>query len=166
MTLTLAFTNTKVALDRSMQQIEGILERNGIRESRYTHRKPLDPEATDGEEAQGSLTLEFVQPGDEATRRGVRITVGYQPAVLRLTANYTKKKVKGTTAEMAARALFWYLDTKFKAMQYGLEEFDTAFMPHLVTQLGTTMAERPELIGEAISQPQSIGQLLLPAGRE
>ena len=165
MALTMAFTNTKVALERSMVQIEGLLEQQGIREVRYTHRKPLDPTAYDGEDAQGFITLEFLQPGDEDTRRGVRIHVGYQPTVRRIDPR-TKmaKKVRGTTANMAARALFWYLDTKFKAIQYGLEEFDTAFMPHLLTQVGSTIAEQPGLIGAVLNRPENIGQLLLPSG--
>lgn len=164
MPLTQAFASTKVSLDRSMSQIEGILEKEGIRESRYTHRKPVDPAATEGEDAAGSLTLEFIRSSADKLRRGIRITVAYQPTVVKIDARtYTRRKVKGTTADMAARALFWYLETKFKSIQYGLEEFDTAFMPHLVTQIGMTMAEQPQLVERVLDQPENIGRFLLPA---
>ena len=163
MTLTMAFTNTKVSLDRSMSQIDGLLEKNGIRESRHTHQRPVDPTAAEGEDARGAITLEFVYPGkNDGDRRGVRITVGYQPLARKITASYTRKTVKGTTPEMAARALFWYLDTKFKSIQYGIEEFDAAFMPHLLMQIGRTLAEEPMLIAEVVNRPESIGRLLLP----
>ena len=62
MTITKAFTATKVALDRSTAQIDGLLEQHGIRESRLTHQKPLDPKADSGAAAEGSLTLEFIHP--------------------------------------------------------------------------------------------------------
>ena len=166
MTLTAAFTNTKVALDRSIQQCEGLLGTHGIREQRYTHKKPLDPDATEGAEAIGEIVYEFVTGEPEAReheRRGVRITVAYQPSVIKIGARHIPKKTKGTTAQMAARALYWFLKAKFDAIDYGIEEFDVAFMPHLVTHLGTTFAEVPELIEQALSRPESIGQLALPA---
>ena len=67
---------------------------------------------------------------------------------------------------MAARALFWFLKAKFDSIDYGIEEFDVAFMPHLVTALGRTFAEEPLLISEAMARPESVGTMLaLPAGR-
>ena len=162
-TITKAFANTQVALDRSTAQIDGLLELHGVRESRITHQKPLDPTADSGENAAGSLTLEFIQPGtDDCERRGLRIRVDYQPTIRSIDRrSHTARKTKGTTAEMAARALFWFLDTKFKAIQYGLEEFDDAFLPHLITQIGYTMAERPELAIALLDEPTSIGQFML-----
>lgn len=160
MTLTAAFTNTKVALDRSLQQCEGLLGAHGIREQRYTHKKPVDPDATEGDAALGSIVYEFVS---EQERRGVRITVRYQPSVIKIGARHIPKKTKGTSAQMAARALYWFLKAKFDAIDYGIESFDVAFMPHLMTQLGTTFAEVPELIDEVLASPNSIAQLALPA---
>lgn len=160
MTLTTAFTNTQVALDRSLQQCEGLLGTHGIREQRYTHKKPLDPDATEGGDALGSIVYEFVQ---EHERRGVRITVQYQPSIIKIGARHIPKRARGTTAQMAARALYWFLKAKFDAIDYGIESFDVAFMPHLMTQLGTTFAEAPELIDEVLAHPDSVAQLALPA---
>ncbi|KKK72519.1 hypothetical protein LCGC14_2903030, partial [marine sediment metagenome] len=146
MTLTQAFANTKVTVDKSLQQIEGLMEVHGIREQRYTHLRPEDPAAAEGEVAQGTIAYEFVRHGKEDNeRRGVRIVVRYQPTMIRVDRRtMVKRKVKGTTAQMAGRALFWFLKAKFDSIDYGIEEFDVAFMPHLITQLGPTFAERPD----------------------
>jgi len=162
-TLTQAFATTSVALERSMAQVEGLLEAHQAREQRHTHKRPLDPEATEGPEAVGRLTLEFLWEPSAETRRGVRISVQYQPTMTKIGRNNLKTKVKGTTPQMAARALYWFLKAKFDAIDYGIEEFDVAFMPHLVMALGETFAEQPFLIGEAMSRPDSLSQLALPA---
>lgn len=169
MTLTTSFASTQVSLDKSLNQIEGLLEAHGVREQRYTHLKPETPDETEGDGALGRLIYEFVWPGaSEPERRGVRITVCYQPTVIKIQARtYRRKAVKGTTAQMAARALFWFLKAKFDAIDYGIEEFDVAFMPHLLTQIGQTFAERPELLSAALSDPESLAldaSRLLPAG--
>lgn len=162
-----AFTKTSVSLNRSFQQIEGLLERHGVREQRYTHLRPEDPEAAEGEAAAGRVIYEFVWPGGEnRDRRGVQIVVGYQPTVYRIGRGDIKRTVKGTTDQMAARALYWLLKAKFDSIEFGIEEFDVAFMPHLVTSLGTTFAQEPELIGQAMDRPESLAQLALPAPQE
>lgn len=164
MALTTAFTSTTIALDKSLTQVEGLLEQHGVREHRYMHTKPENPASVD-EDGVGRLVYEFVRPGDDyIDRRGVRITVMYTPTILRLhRGRHEKQRVKGTTAQMAARALYWFLKAKFDAIDYGIEDFEVAFMPHLVTQLGSTFAETPHLIGEAVSNPESITQFALPA---
>ncbi len=48
------------------------------------------------------------------------------------------------------------------AVQYGLEELDAAFLPHLITQIGYTLAERPELTAAVLNEPGSITQIMLP----
>lgn len=162
-----AFTNTAVQFQKSMDQIEALLEDHGVREQRYTHLKPADPEAPEGEEAVGRIVYEFVSPATEGDeRRGVRLMVQYQPVIFRRDKrSYQKRPARGTTAKMASRALFWLLKSKFDSIDYGIEEFDVAFMPHLMTQLGTTFADQPELIAQAMEQPESISQLALPAPR-
>ena len=163
MTLTTAFTSTKVALGVSLSQVEGLLEAHGVREQRYTHFKPDDPESVE-QDGIGRIVYEFVRAGTEATeRRGVRITVAYTPTVIKINHRHIKRKANGTTAAMAGRALYWFLKAKFDAIDYGIEDFEVAFMPHLVTQIGSTFAETPQLIAEAVASPESIAQLALPA---
>lgn len=167
--LTKAFASTEIAFEKSMQQVEKMLGEHGIRESRSTHLRPARLPLKAGDRApdtQGAIVYEFVYTPkqldiDEVVqRRGVRITVKYQPEF----SEY-KTVGRGTTPEMAARALFWYLKAKFDSIDYGIEDFDVAFMPHLTTALGTTFAENPALIMEVASNPASVREMLaLPAG--
>ena len=91
------------------------------------------------------------------------MTVPYQPVQMIQDRYGYRKKGKGSTREMAARALYWFLKSKFDAIEYGIEEFDVAFMPHLITQIGWTIAEQPQLIEQMASAPESIARLALPA---
>lgn len=163
MALTKAFASTSVSFEKSMGEVEKLLGAHGVRESRYTHRRPERAPKSEFDKApdtRGSVVYEFVYPGKNLEeRRGVRVTVHYQPEIGKRGGN------AGTTPEMAARALFWFLKAKFDSIDYGIEAFDVAFMPHLVTALGETFAERPALIAEATSRPESIGMLALPAPR-
>ncbi len=167
--ITKAFASTSVAFEKSMSAVEKMLGEHGIRESRYTHIRPARAPKNQYDkepETQGSIIYEFVsapngkpRPGSTELneRRGVRLAVFYQP-------EFTQYKTpKGTTPEMAARALYWYLKAKFDSIDYGIEDFDVAFMPHLITTIGTTFAERPALISEAVAHPESVAMLALPA---
>lgn len=165
MSLTPAFTSTTVSFDKSMSEVEKLLTRHGVRESRFYHRRPERAPKAPGDhapETQGAVSYEFVYPGRGIEeRRGVRVTVGYQPGV------GPKGGQQGTTPEMAARALFWFLKAKFDSIDYGIEVFDVAFMPHLITALGETFAERPLLIADAVARPEALTMLALPAaGRD
>lgn len=157
-----AFSSTLVAVDRSMAEVDRLLTGYGVRENRYTHMRPQQIGAR-GTEGEGTLVYEFVWP-EKGTqpRRGVRIVVPYREEV------GPKGGRAGVTAEMAGRALFWHMKSKFDAISFGIATFDVAFMPYLLTQLpgGRTMAEEPELITRLIEKPNDVGSLLaLPAGR-
>lgn len=144
-----AFTNTKVSVDRTMSEIEGLLSKRGVLDARYTHSRPRGEQ---GPEGIGTITYEFVWPGkSEIERRGVRLVVAYRPVVWK-----GVRKVRGVTGQMAARALFWLLKAKFDSIDFGVEEFEVAFMPHLVTELGFTFAEQPNMIAEAMAQPDRL----------
>lgn len=160
MTLNASFASTSVPFDRTMAQIERLLGEHAVRESRFTHMRPQRAPTSPGDrsvETIGRVIYEFVYQGKGAAeRRGVRITVPYQPRI------GPQGGKAGTTGEMAARALFWWLKAKFDSIDYGIEEFDVAFMPHLVTQLGATFAERPALIAEAMQHPEHVATLALP----
>ena len=93
----------------------------------------------------------------------MRIAVLYQPTTTRIDKRSSiKRKVKGTTAQMAARALYWFLKSKFDSIDYGIEEFEVAFMPHLVTAIGSTFAEEPHLIDVVMERPEDISLLGQP----
>jgi len=145
-----AFANTSVQLDKSMVGVKKLLNEHGVFETRYTEV---------GDSTDGRLIYEFVHGTDE-TRRGVRITVTWKHR------RGPKGGQAGSTSAMAGRALFWFLKSKFDSIDYGIEEFDVAFMPHLVTQIGETFAERPDLISEAVQHSTLTfdPQHLLPSG--
>ena len=149
--LTQAFTNSKVPFDRSMGQIDQLLAKHGVREKRHTHIEP-------DESGEGRIIFEFMWPSGELDdRRGVRLTVRYQPLIIR-----KGRKVKGTTPQMGARALYWLIKGKFDSIDYGIEEFEVAFMPHLVTAIGSTFAEEPHLIDVVMERPEDISLLGQP----
>jgi hypothetical protein len=172
MTLNRAFTNTTVSFNESLEQIAALLAAHGVRDMRHTQRLPTDPNDASGEAGEGLLVYEFLKPAaEEADRRGVRLTVKYRPTMLKQTRrSRAMEEVKGTTAQMAARALYWLLKAKFDAIDYGIEDFDVAFMPHLRTALGgPTFAESPQLLAMAIEHPAALieaaaGPLALAAG--
>lgn len=157
---TKAFAGTSISIDRSMNEIDKLLTRYGVRENRYTHSRP-ERVGTPGEAGAGALVYEFVWPERGAqARRGVRIVVQYREEV------GPQGGRRGITAEQAGRALFWHLKSKFDSIEFGIESFDVAFMPYLRTALadGGTIAENPHLIGEFTAQPHAIGSMLaLPA---
>jgi hypothetical protein len=142
-----AFAGTTVPLDKSMVQVKKLLNEHGVFETRYTETGTPD---------EGQLIYEFVHGADES-RRGVRVNVTW--------ASFAGPKGgrKGSTSSMAGRALFWFLKSKFDSIDYGIEEFDVAFMPHLMTQLGPTFAEQPDLIGQVILDPSALSLAVPPA---
>lgn len=159
--LTDSFTSTKVALDRSLQQIGTLLEGKGVRQHRYTHIRPETPTAASGPESIGQIGVELVWPSEPPV--GVRVVVQYQPTrTYRYRGNGPLRRKQGTTAEMAARALYWHLKAKFDAIDYGLEEFEVAFLPYMITAGGFTFAERPQLVREALELADPDLKLLPP----
>ena len=141
-----AFAGTTVGLDKSMVQVKKLLNEHDVRETRYTEI---------GDAAVGRVIYEFVH-GTEDTRRGVRIVVYWEGK------RGPQGGQKGSTPSMAGRALFWFLKSKFDSIDFGIEEFDVAFMPHLVTQLGPTFAEQPELIEQVLEDPERLSLAVEP----
>lgn len=149
-----AFKGTTVALDKSMRQTKKVLAAHDITETRYTES---------GTDDEGRLIYEFVHGVDES-RRGVRIVVRWRGD------RGPEGGQRGSSPEMAGRALFWFIKAKFDSIDYGIEEFDVAFMPHLVTALGPTFAEQPEMIAQVVENPDRLAlaadqqRYALPAG--
>ena len=163
MHLQTSFATTAVSLDKSLLEIDRLLGRHGVKEKRYTHLEPENVNAKD-DAGRGRILYEFVWPGGGEIwqRRGVRVTVAYRPAQERK-AYRGRWIVRGTTAQQAARALYWMLKAKFDSIDWGIEEFEVAFMPHLITQLGSTLAEEPRLLEAALVNPAHL--LDVPAHR-
>lgn len=139
-----AFKSSTVSYANSVMALRKLLLANGVREIQTNER---------GTDDEGELALSFIH-GEDPERRGVRIRVQYK------VQRGPKGGQAGSDQRMAARALFWFLKAKFDSIEYGLESFDVAFMPHLITESRTTFAEAPHLIETLLMEPE-IGLLPL-----
>ncbi|MFA5154189.1 MAG: hypothetical protein WC554_16685 [Clostridia bacterium] len=106
-----AYKHTAVNWGKSQAQITKILEQQGVQDVRFTFLQ-----------TQNTLICEFNYPTkieNKDVNVGVRI-------VLPIPANDDRAK------DQIHRALFYYLKTKFEALNFGLVEFIQEFMPHLI----------------------------------
>ena len=106
-----AYKTTKVNWGKSQAQITKLLEQQGVRDIRFTFLQ-----------SQNQLICEFNYPTkleNKDVNVGVRILLPI-PDI--------DEKAKN----QIHRALFYYLKTKFEALNFGLVEFMQEFMPHLL----------------------------------
>lgn len=111
-----SYRTTAVHWGKSQANILKLLARFGVVDVRFTM---LD--------SRGEVICEFNYPtklDDKDVIIGVRIRVPLPPA----------GRIKDTERikNQAHRALFYYLKTKFEALQFGLVEFIQEFLPHVV----------------------------------
>lgn len=106
-----AYKTTQVNWGKSQAQITKLLEQQNIKDIRFTFLQ-----------SKNELICEFNYPlniDDKDHSAGVRI-------ILPIPDNSEKGR------NQIHRALFYYLKTKFEALNFGLVEFIQEFMPHLV----------------------------------
>ena len=106
-----AYKQTQVNWAKSQGQIGKILDERGIKDVRFTFLQ-----------SQNQLICEFNYPTkieDKDINVGVRIIVPIPD-----NSDQAKNRIH--------RALYYYLKTKFEALDFGLVEFIQEFMPHLV----------------------------------
>lgn len=106
-----AYKHTSVNWGKSQAQITKLLEQQGIQDVRFTFLQ-----------TQNSLICEFNYP---TKIDGKDVSVGVR-ILLPIPKDDEKAK------DQIHRALFYYLKTKFEALNFGLVEFIQEFMPHLV----------------------------------
>ena len=134
-----AYRTTRVAVEKTRMQIDKMLRDRGAIGVRISTMCTPERE---------QLTVEFVW-GEQ--RRAVRMTLGYDPD-------------NQQVARSAHRALYWMLLRRFDGVDYGIEEFEIAFMPYLVTDSGLTVAENAKRFGADVPGGFSFSdQPLLPA---
>ena len=107
---TKAYKQTQVNWGKSQAQITKLLESQGVQDVRFTFLQ-----------SQNSLICEFNYPTELENKKvvaGVRILLPVP--------NNDKAR------NQIHRALFYYLKTKFEALNFGLVEFIQEFMPHLI----------------------------------
>lgn len=108
-----SYKNTKVNWGKSQANICKLLERYNISDTRFTFLQ-----------SQNKLICEFNYPtkiNDKPVNVGIRIIV---PVPVLDDQEKAKNQIH--------RALFYYLKSKFEAMQFNLVEFIQEFMPHII----------------------------------
>ena len=108
-----AYKSTSVNWAKSQANIGKLLDKVGIKDVRFTFMA-----------SQGSIICEFNYPtivDDKEVNIGVRI-------IVRLPESKNQEQSKN----QVHRALYYYLKTKFEALDFGLVEFVQEFMPHLI----------------------------------
>ena len=106
-----AYKNTQVNWAKSQAQIGKLLDERKIKDVRFTFLQ-----------SQNSLICEFNYP---TKIEGKEVNIGVRILV----------PIKDNTEQsrnQIHRALFYYLKTKFEALDFGLVEFIQEFMPHLI----------------------------------
>lgn len=125
----LAFNKTQVQSAKTFADIEAVLHKHGIEDTRVTHR------LIDGG-SEREFTLEFIVT---EARLAVRVQLVYplEPASQR---------------NSAARALYWFIKAKLDGIDYGIESAEVAWAAYLVGAGGQTIADEPERIAAAVTR--------------
>ncbi len=150
------YGDTEVPVERSQQDIKNLLQANGVKASRFTYY-------------QTSALVEFVLPGPNKEELSYRIAVDTKrlPPPKKPTQHYLDQRVR-----QMWRMLYWWLKAKFEAIQFGLVEKETEFLPFMMVRgergQATTMAGlvMPR-IAAGLSDPSDPfgGIMPLPPGR-
>lgn len=127
-----AFSDTKISLAKTHEQLEDLLEKQRVEGSRWTHL----PEKI-SEHKPGRVLLEF-EVVREDCRFAYRISVDYQSKAGPRGGN------QGTTREQTGRALFWHVKNLFDAIEYGIISLEEALLPYMITGNGQTVYEQLE----------------------
>ena len=124
-----SYKSTGINWTKSQGEIMRLLENKGIKETRFTNisyetalRARLQMQ-----EDTGAIMLEFFKPTELADGLGGTIPI---KIIIPNVPNDEKRK------NQAYRIFFWYLKTKFEAVETGLIEFEQEFMPHIAIGKG------------------------------
>lgn len=125
-----SYKNTSVNWLKSQGQIMKLLEDRGIKETRFTNIS-FETATRAGFQMKkdtSAIMLEFFKPIQLADGLGgtipIRIVIPNIPQDDRL-------------KNQAYRIFYWYLKTKFEAVDTGLIEFEQEFMPHIALGKGS-----------------------------
>ena len=147
------YYNTKLSADESKIDIINLLKANEIVDTQWQTYK-------------GDTTLGFIHA---VNLKGVEREVGFTfkiPVILVPRKQYSKSKNRYETIQVpheaaAYRLLYWYIDVRLKAVKYGLETIEHAFMSHIISSLPdgtrTTFAEELDKaveLGQVRALPQ------------
>ncbi len=124
-----SYKNTSINWAKSQAQIMRLLEEKGIKETRFTNIS-YETAVRGGMEMQentSAIMLEFFKPITLSS--GVGGTVPVRIIIPNVPEEDRRKN-------QAYRIFYWYLKTKFEAIDTGLIEFEQEFMPHIALGKG------------------------------
>lgn len=130
-----AFSTTKVTQEKTQSDLKKELAKHGVKASRWTD---IEEDRAKGEP--GSLTLEFQRHNEQGILMTYRVSVEYQFIQAR-GQKAGAMDPEGSTAEQAARAIYWHVKNLLDSADYGIVSFEQAMLPHTVTANGTTIYE-------------------------
>lgn len=145
-----AYKQTTVHWAKSQGQIAALLEKNGVQDIRFTFLQ-----------SKNELICEFNYPSEldnKPVSYGIRIVIPIESSDDKL-----KNQIH--------RALFYYLKSKFEALNFGLVEFVKEFMPHLVItdKSGNTKAMHEVILPQykkALISGKQTDIKMLPGGED
>lgn len=138
-----AFTGTDVSLAKTQESMRKLMREHGVKASRWTD---YDEGQTDSEP--GRIVFEFAWQPEGKAMLEFRISVEFK------SERGPRGGKGGTTAEQAARAIFWHVKNLFDSVSYGIVTLEEAFYAHMLTNNGETVYERtaPQIAAIAAGQ--------------
>jgi hypothetical protein len=127
-----AYKSTSIDWAKSQAQIMKLLEDRGIKETRFTNIsfETAQRAGFDMKKGTSAIMLEFFRPTQVAS--GVGGTIPIRIIIPNIPEEERAKR-------QAYRIFYWYLKTKFEAVETGLIEFEQEFMPHIALGKGGVM---------------------------
>ena len=124
-----AYKNTSIHWAKSQSEVQRLLEKQGIKETRFTtlQYESMVNAGFEMDKDCVALMIEFFKVTTLADGVGGRI-----PIRIIIPNIPDDEKYKN----QAFRIILWYLKTKFEAVATGLIEFEQEFMPHIALGKG------------------------------
>ena len=158
-----AYKNTSVHWSRSQAEIQKLLEKYGIGETRFTtlSYETLAKAGFETEKDSIALMIEFFKTTKLATGVGGKVPI---KIIIPNIPNDDRYK------NQAYRIILWYLKTKFEAVETGLIEFEQEFLAHIALGkgqgVGTMWQAFKEKIFPAIASGQHADISMLEAPKD
>lgn len=127
-----AYANTAINWGKSQADIMKLLEKYQITETRFTNLdySTMKNSGLEVESDTFAIMLEFFKVTALSTGLGGRVPI---KIIIPNIPNNEKSK------NQAFRIFYWYLKTKFEAIDSGLVEFEEEFMPHIALGKGSPL---------------------------
>lgn len=128
-----AYANTSVNWGKSQADIMKLLAKYDIDEVRFTtlNAETVNQTGMQMEDNTFAILLEFFKTTELSTGLGGKVPI---KIIIPNISDDEKQK------NQAFRIFYWYLKTKFEAIDSGLVEFEEEFMPHIAIGKGNPLS--------------------------